>query len=108
VDGALGATCGFDYPGQLLEPQNDTLVLESRMYFGRCLSGHGAASVWFYKLRNEKGVMEPGVRAVEVVGDELKDQNLGAPLPDETLTKAQVAAGACKEVPGKQMHEETE
>ncbi len=107
ADGFLSAEgARYGYPGKVYHYEDNTLLEESRVFFGVCLPGRGPAAVWYMKVLLESGKWQDAVYVAEVRGDVLKKGHLKAPLPHIRKTLALVKDGSCREIPGVRMTSE--
>jgi hypothetical protein len=107
-DGPMQPEAGqprFSYPGKLSSYLDGTLISESRMFWGRCLSGRGAGVAWFQREKQENGTWKPSVYFAELIGDKVESSFLKPPPPIQTIL-AQVKSSACRELPGRDMTSE--
>jgi hypothetical protein len=93
------------YPGKLSSYLDGTLLSESRMFWGRCLSGRAAGVIWYQREKQEDGTWKPSVYFVEIVGDNLQSGFLN-PQPAIRTTLDRVGSGECRELPGHNMTSE--
>lgn len=93
----------YSYPGRVFYYEDNSLVEESRLFLGECLTGLGPVAAWFTKSKNDAGEWEESLFAAEVRGDSLARRTLGVPGPYIAQVNAAVAEGRCREVPGRDM-----
>jgi hypothetical protein len=95
----------YFYPGKLSSYLDGILLSESRMFWGRCLSGRPAGVIWYQRENQEDGAWKASVYFVEIVGDSLQRGFL-KPQPTIRTTLDRVSSGECRELPGRDMTSE--
>jgi len=96
-----------NYPGALSDYLNPkSVVEETRFFFGRCLPDRRPLAIWFVKWQLEDGKWKSGVFFAEKRGSKLEEHTFQDGGPSLAVVEAQVAAGSCREVPGKAGHTE--
>jgi hypothetical protein len=84
----------YDYPGKEVDFANNSLISESRMFYGDCLNNNNNV-VWLQKMPNDKGKFNYSVFSVEVIADKLKETSKTI----DSLTLKNYAP-KCKELQG--------
>ena len=92
----------FVHPGRVTDPKKKQLVLESRAFYGKCLSGMDEGYFSFQKERlDRKKQMQAGVFIAEV-GKTLVDERLiERHAPQIKAVQPFLKARSCFELPGK-------
>lgn len=92
----------FAYPGRVTDHDMARPVADTRLFFGRCVSGAGAAVVqiateWSYASDTDSaGVRRDSTLIAEVVGDSLVTRTMTTPV---VVDSALIRSGRCREVP---------
>lgn len=107
-DGPMQSEAGqprYSYPGKLSNYLDGALLSESRMFWGRCLSGREAEIIWFQRDKQRDGKWKLSVYVVEINGDKLESSFLKPPPSIQTVL-GRVRSSACRELPGRDMTSE--
>jgi hypothetical protein len=63
----------YSYPGKEFDYATNSLIFESRMFYGNCVSNKEDCIVWVQKKINNNGLFENSILTVQVNNDELKE-----------------------------------
>ena len=98
-----GKTAGsFVYPGKVLDPKTRQVVLESRAFFGKCLTSNEDVYIVFQREKvDRRHAMQPSVLVVRPGKDHIEEQLIERRLPQIRPTLRRVKANACQEIEGR-------
>jgi hypothetical protein len=98
-----GRPTHFVYPGRVLDPRTRQVLLESRSFFGRCLSSSPSeVFVTFQKERvDRRRSLQQSVFIAEAGRDHLEERLLERRLPSLDRTLRAVRAKQCREIEGR-------
>ncbi len=102
-DGAMLGDEGqtrYTHPGHELDYETDSLVYESRAFFGHVLPAVNQGVIWYEKYMTDKSSFEKSVFLVQVRGNNLVDTTYADSLPDISVTLKLAKQGECKEIAG--------
>ena len=88
------------YPGKIKFYEDNTLISESRMFVGNCLTDKENLAVWYQKDLNDDEKWVPSVVIASVEDKKLSSKVLKKGLPDVEETLALTKSGKCIEVSG--------
>ena len=92
----------FVYPGKIFEPKSRALVLESRAFFGKCLSRKGDVLVVFQKEKVDRCPrLQMSVIIAEASKNYLSERLLERKLPSLNATLKLVKNKSCHEIEGR-------
>lgn len=92
----------YAYPGRLVHYDDERPMLESRLFWGRCLPGRGPGLVQFATEFDSVGERSRHVvHLTEIRNGRLVDDSIAVSRPSIATVRPAVAAGACREVPAR-------
>ncbi len=98
-----GKVASFVYPGKLLEARSHALALDSRAFYGRCLSGYGDVYVVYQreKVGKKHPHLQTSVFIAEAAPEFLREKLLEKGKPDINRTLRLVRSKQCHEISGR-------
>ena len=90
----------YTHPGRQRDYESDSLVYESRAFFGHVLPSVSEGVIWYEKYLTDKSSFEKSVFLLQVRGNELVDTTYTDSLPDIATTLKLAKQGECKEIAG--------
>ncbi len=95
----------YAYPGRILHHEDETPILDSRLFWGRCLPGRGPGIVQFVTEFDSAGRrIRHLLRTSEIQRGRLVDDSIVQSPPTPTAVQAAVQARTCREVPPQQQY----
>ena len=90
----------YAYPGRIDSYELDGLIMDSRLFWGRCLPGRGPGLVQFATEFDSTGTQRRKlVRVSEIRGASITDDSIVLSPPAPSAVEPAVRAGTCREVP---------
>jgi hypothetical protein len=96
-----GKSTHFVYPGKVLDPKSGGVVLESRAFFGKCLSTMREAYVVFQRERVDRRGMQSSVFVAEPAKDHMSERLIERRMPSVKTALQQVKRKQCTEIEGR-------
>jgi len=90
----------FDYPGQTISYEDNSVVSETRMFLGNCIARHPDAVVWFERFIGDDKQWHEGVYLAEVKDDHLVIEEPKANGPRLREAEDSAKKSECHEIPG--------
>ena len=93
----------LSYPGRILDPKTNTLLVESRAFYGKCLGRTNEILILFQREKvDRKSRLQSSVLVVEAEEDHLSESFLEKKLPSLTSVLKRVKQKTCFEISGRQ------